>query len=266
MIPFRGRCHVYTQDAIRRLWDVLQALGSARFESLCDRCASDGYGSRLCRRGSSKNWHGSVYSSIEARMSRLKFRWWHGVAFYAGVQAAQLGMRLAVRKLREPESGTPRSSDRETYQAQWLPKFAPPPAAFPIAWTINSVSTIAGGLYVLNLPKKTPGRTLFVGSQLAAWVLFALFSTAYFELESPVNAAAVTAAYTGATGLSLYAALCRMQDKRAAASLLTTLAWLALANPLGLTQAAWNYDPFWKTGPFFEPPERWVKYGSTSQG
>jgi tryptophan-rich sensory protein len=206
-----------------------------------------------------KNRSGSSGNGIEAMMSERKFRWWHGVVFYAGVQAAQWGMRLAVRKLREQESGAPRSSDRETYRAQWLPKFAPPAAAFPIAWSINSLSTIAGGLYALNLPKKTPGRRLFLGSQLAAWVLFALFSTAYFELESPINAAAVTLAYTGVTGLSLQAAWCRMHDKRAAASLLTTLAWLALANPLGLTQAAWNYDPFWKAGPFLEPPADWVR-------
>jgi benzodiazapine receptor len=206
-----------------------------------------------------RNRSGNSRIGIEATMSNKKFRWWQGVAFYAGVQAAQWGLRLAVRKLREQENGTHRSNDPETYRAQRLPKYAPPPAAFPIAWSINSLSTIAGGLYVLNLHRRTPGRTQFLTSQAAAWVLFAAFSTAYFELESPINAAAVTAAYTAATTVSLHAACVKMQDKRAAASLLTTLAWLLLANPLGLTQAAWNYDPFWKAGPFLEPPAGWVR-------
>ncbi len=140
-----------------------------------------------------------------------------------------------------------------------LPIFAPPGAAFPIAWSINSASSIAGGLHVLNMPVETEGRTEFLRLQAAAWSLFALFETAYFGLRSPINAALVTFAYTGVTVASLDVALRRMEDRRVALSLATTLAWLALANPVAVAQAAWNYDPFWKAGPFGTPPPGWEK-------
>ena len=42
-------------------------------------------------------------------------------------------------------------------------------------------------------------------------------------------------------------------------SLAPTLAWLALANPVGITQALWNRDAFWKAGPFMQPDRRWLK-------
>lgn len=192
-------------------------------------------------------------------MSSTKYRWWHGVAFYAGVQMAQWGMRLAVRRVRKQSERAGRESDRDAYKGQKLPVFAPPGAAFPIAWSINSVSSIAGGLHVLNLPQNAPGRDDFLRLQATAWCLFSFFNTAYFELRSPINAALVTFAYSGVTVASLAVGVGRMEDRRAAWSLATTLAWLALANPLAVTQALWNRDPFWNAGPFLVPPPGWVK-------
>lgn len=192
-------------------------------------------------------------------MTSKKFRWWHGVAFYAGVQVAQWGLRLAVRRLRNEKGRGGRENDRESYRAQRLPVFAPPGVAFPIAWGINSVSLVASGLHVLNLPEDAAGRGEFLRLQATAWCLFALFNTAYFELRSPINAALVTFAYSGVTVASLAVAVSRMEDGCAARSLATTMAWLALANPLAVTQAAWNRDPFWNAGPFLAPPPGWEK-------
>lgn len=194
-----------------------------------------------------------------------KFRWWHGLAFYAGVQLAQLGLRsVAARCRAEKRRGTGKSADdRETHREMRLPVFAPPGWAYPVAWSINSVSLIAGGLYVLNLPTETEGRAEFLRWQAAAWGLFALFDTAYLELESPINAALVTFAYSGATVASLVAAQGRIEDRMqsrcAALSLATTLVWLVLSNPVAVAQAAWNHDPFWNAGPFLEPPKGWEK-------
>jgi len=196
-------------------------------------------------------------------MRRKRFQWWHGVAFYAGVQVAQWGLRVAARKLNEQRTRGrgPRShrGDRAMYRAQRLPVFAPPGAAFPIAWGINSVSAIAGGLYVLNLSRWKRGRKEFLCLQAGAWGLFTLFGPAYFGLRSPLNAAAVTFAYTGVTVASLNTALWKMKEPKAALSLATTLAWLAIANPVAVAQAAWNRDPFWQVGPFAVPPPGWEK-------
>ena len=180
-------------------------------------------------------------------MKTKRFRWWHGAAFYAGVQLASYALKAAARRsTNQPAS---READREFYREQRRPWFAPPPAAFPVAWGINSVSAIAGGLHVLNLPAGAEGRAEFLRLQAAAWVLFAAFDAAYFGLRSPVNAAAITLAYTAVTAASVDVALRRMKDRYAAASLATTAAWLALANPVGLSVAARNPDPFWKTEP-----------------
>lgn len=201
---------------------------------------------------------------ISNGMKRRQFHWWHGAAFFVGVRLAQLGLRAAAAKWTEsrapqrsgPEGG---ETERESYEKMRLPVFAPPGWAFPVAWSINSACLIAGGLHVLNRDSETPGRTEFLASQAAAWGLFALFDTAYFGLESPINAALVTFAYSGATVASLAAAQGKMKDTCATLSLATTLAWLALANPVAVAQAAWNRDPFWKAGPFMEPPSGWAK-------
>lgn len=199
-------------------------------------------------------------------MEKRRYRWWHGVIFYAGVQVAQMALRATVRRARNRQPIDARSEatgtrDRESYKSERLPVYAPPAIAFPIAWSINCASSIAGGLHVLNLPEETEGRVEFLRLQVSAWALFSLFNTAYFELRSPINAALVTFAYSAVTVTSLAVALRRMEDRTAAFSLATTIAWLMLANPLAATQAAWNHDPFWKAGPFLVPPQGWEKSG-----
>lgn len=176
-------------------------------------------------------------------LHRRKYRWWEGLLFYAGVQMTTVGVRSLVRRSRAARSG---SDDRKQYRNQRLPWFAPPAAAFPVAWTINSLCAIAGGLRVLNSSPRRPGRRGFLRSQAVAWGLYTIFTTAYFELDSPLNGAAVTAAYTAATAVSIRSAW-RMQDRAAIISLLPTAAWLTLANPLALHVAAANPDRFWQT-------------------
>lgn len=167
-----------------------------------------------------------------------RWRWWHGVALYAAVVGVQAALRAALG----PE-------DTAFYRRQRLPKFAPPPIAFPIAWGINSVGALYGLLHVANLPPQTPGRAAYLRAQGTAWVLFATFNAAYFGLRSPINAAIVTTLFTVTTATSLREAA-RMRDAKAALALVPTAAWLALANPLAIAQAARNHDEFWKMGPF----------------
>ena len=153
----------------------------------------------------------------------------------------------------------PREVDRRFYETERLPVFSPPGAAFPIAWGINSVAAIAGGLHVLNLPADSPGRMEFLRLQASAWGPYSTFSAAYFDLHSPINAALITLSYSLVTFLSVLVAVRRMRDSRAILSLAPTAVWLLIANPVGITQAAWNHDPFWNAGPFVEPDDSWVK-------
>ncbi|MEO6991227.1 MAG: TspO/MBR family protein [Candidatus Baltobacteraceae bacterium] len=190
---------------------------------------------------------------------KRQWKWWHGAVFYGGVLSAGAGLRRAAAALVRDRDDEETVADRAAYERERLPVFAPPGAAFPIAWGINSLCSIAGSLRVANLPLDTPGRAEYLRTQMLAWMLFATFEAAYFGLRSPINAAGVTVLYSAATGLSLYVALAKLREPIAAWSLAPTLAWLALANPVGLTQAAWNEDRFWRAGPFLEPPPNLLK-------
>ena len=185
-------------------------------------------------------------------MQSRKYRWWHGLAFYAGVQVARFGLKVLARGMTGNRKPASREEDREFYRSEKTPSFAPPPAAFPIAWGINSISAIKGAIHVLNLPPETEGRTEYLQLQAAAWALFAAFDAAYFEMRSPINAAAITLAYSVLTVASIDVAYRKMDDPAAARSLATTALWLAIANPVGILQAAWNHDEFWHAGPFLE--------------
>ncbi|HLH36760.1 MAG TPA: hypothetical protein VKX41_18955 [Alloacidobacterium sp.] len=68
-----------------------------------------------------------------------RFKRWHGLLFYAGVQLIGWGIRTAVRRV---NAYTRNEADREFYKRQRLPVFAPPGIAFPIAWSINSATAM----------------------------------------------------------------------------------------------------------------------------
>lgn len=198
-------------------------------------------------------------------MKKKHYSWRHALAFYAGVQIVQLALHGVARRMAGRSRAKTRIGNRGFYEAERLPVFAPPGVAFPVAWGINSISLVVGGLHVLNLPIETKGRREFLRSQAAAWALFALFEPAYFGLRSPINAAIVTFLYSAATGVSLHSAWRQMRDRRATFSLGTTVAWLALANPVGATQALWNRDSFWGIGPLTQPPKGWAEEPSRNK-
>lgn len=170
-----------------------------------------------------------------------RWKWWHGAAFLGGIGVMQAALMSTVRG----------SGSNELYKRSRLPKFAPPPAAFPIAWGINAVSLTAGLIRALNLPHDREGRDAYVRWQMAAWALFILFNPAYFGLRSPLNAAAITLLYSIATAESAAIALTDLKDAPVAYSLATTAAWLCLATPLSIVQAATNRDEFWGVDPLF---------------
>jgi tryptophan-rich sensory protein len=183
-----------------------------------------------------------------------KWRWYHGVAFYAGIQIATFGLAAIVKNIRGNDK-----SIEEFYNNQIQPIFAPPDWAFGPAWTINNVLTIWGLLRVLNMPKETAGRDAFLALQTATWLNFVIYSAASFSLRSNINGAVLTNLYFAFTLASLYVALARLKDTKTALSLSTLTVWLALASPLSLALAAWNGDEFYGIKPLTEPAPEWIK-------
>jgi tryptophan-rich sensory protein len=139
------------------------------------------------------------------------------------------------------------------------PIFQPPNWLFPIAWPINNVGQIYGGLRVLDRPHGTPGRTAYLALQGATWVDYVLFNAGYFGLRSTINSFALTAVYLALTVASLFVAVFRLRDWRVALSLATTLLWLCVALPSALAQLLWNRDSFYGVGPFAKPDRAWLR-------
>ncbi len=110
---------------------------------------------------------------------------------------------------------------------------------------MNSAGLIAASVRLLNLPARTPGRNELLRLQAAGWVLFASFDAAYFQLQSPINAAIVTLPYSVISWASLLTAVHRVHDHSVAWALAPTAVWTALAAPLSVAQACHNRDPFW---------------------
>lgn len=194
-----------------------------------------------------------------------KWKWYHGVLFYAGVQAATFGVSLLAKRFIGAKDANVRDSiisseeNDAFYNNLKQPVFAPPDWAFPVVWAINNASCIYGLLRVANMPEETEGRDAFLKLQFASWVEFCSFNAAFFGLKSPINAAAVTVSYAALTAASVYVATARLKDQRTALSLLTVSAWLALAAPTSIALAAWNEDEFYGAPALLDAPENWVK-------
>lgn len=194
-----------------------------------------------------------------------RWRWYHGAAFYAGVQAVSFGLgKLAQRAggTTTPtlgESLTGNDANNEFYNRLVQPVFAPADWVFAPVWTLNNALCIWGLLRALNMPHERPGRNAFVGLQLLVWACFTAFNATYFGLRSPINGAINTNIGLVATLASMYIAAARLKDGRVALSQSTILPWLVLASATATTVAAWNRDEFWDAGPLVEPAPRWRK-------
>lgn len=197
------------------------------------------------------------------RQAPRRWGWGHGAVFYASVQGLLFGLgwltrralgRTAPRGARDDAFG-----DNAYYNGLRQPSFAPPDWAFAPAWTVNNILAIRGLLWVLNMPAGASGRRAFLALQGVSWGAYCAFNAAFFGLRSPINAAVLTDANIGLTVASVWVALTRLKDPRAALSLSTLLPWLLLAGPTATALAAWNRDDLYRAGPFVEPPPGWVK-------
>lgn len=194
-----------------------------------------------------------------------RWRWYHGVAFYVGVQALSFGLSTLAQRLggqNKPQLGeslTGNSDNNDFYNRLRQPVFAPPDWSFAPVWVLNNVLCIWGGLRVLNMPKNTPGRSAFLSLQGIVWACFTVFSPLYFGMRSPINGAIDTNIGLVGTIASMYVAVTRLKDSRAVLSQSTILPWLVIAGATATTVAAWNRDEFYDAEPFVEPTPDWIK-------
>lgn len=200
-------------------------------------------------------------SQVVDRASK-RWRWYHGVLFYIGVQLLSAGLNALATAIRSGKALSPkRAYGGNTRWSDTLkrPIFQPPNWLFPIAWPVNNIGEIYGGLRVLDKPAGTPGRGAYLALQGATWADYVLFSAGYFGLRSTINSLLLTAAYLALTLASLFVAIFRLRDWHVALSLATTLAWLCVALPSAVAQALWNRDPFYHVGPFTKPSRALLK-------
>ena len=155
----------------------------------------------------------------------------------AGIAAAVMALPTLFRKRR-----TTRAEDDELYADFQQPKWAPPGWAFPVAWTVSTVSLAAAGAHLLLRPGH-PRRAELLAYLGLHSALYAPFSRVYFDERSPVLAAAWTTADLAVCHLAFYRAL--GVNGKVAAGFVPVNLWLTLAAPLSLYQAAANPDPIY---------------------
>lgn len=195
-------------------------------------------------------------------MAAPRWRWYHGVAFYAIVQALTFGLSGLTSVVSGKRGKTLREDffgDVNYFRELKQSVFSPPSWVFAPAWTINNISVILGTWRVLNMPKNAPGRDAFLALQGVSWLNYTVFNAAYFSLRSPINAFVLTLSMFVLTILSGFVAIFRLRDTWVALALATLFVWLLVALAAGTFQAAWNYDELYHTGPFFKVNKKLLK-------
>ena len=120
-----------------------------------------------------------------------------------------------------------------------VPAKAPPAWVFPTVWAGLNVLQVWADLRILN-NRAAPERKALLGLRAVSWLLYALFTPAFFRAKSPVAGEAVTLA-EGLTAGATVALLAR-SDPPAAAALIPLTLWTAYASLLGVDTASSNPD------------------------
>ena len=155
----------------------------------------------------------------------FRFKTWHAAVFLAGVSAL-----------------TALSSSKDA-RAYWSglnkPAKAPPGWMFPTVWGGLNLLQVWADLRILN-NRDAPDRKALLGLRAANWLLYALFTPAFFRAKSPVASEAITLA-EGVTAGAAVALLAR-NDPLAAAALTPLTLWTAYATLLRGGAASGNPD------------------------
>ncbi len=200
-------------------------------------------------------------TAVQATTERVtitppRWRWYHAAIFYGVVQVLAFGLSGLVSLARGNRGKSLREiifGDVSYFEHLKQAKITPPSWAFGPAWLVNNFTVLWGIWRVLNKPQQTPGWSAYLVLQGVSWVDFILFNAAYFSLRSPLNALVLTIVMFLLTIMSGMVALFRLKDTKVALSLATLFLWLIVALTAAIFQALWNYDDFYRVGPFLLP-------------
>ncbi|MEA5442518.1 TspO/MBR family protein [Cyanobium gracile] len=166
-----------------------------------------------------------------------RFRWWHGAAILVAANAISFWPAGVL-------------GDAAFYTSFCLPPYAPPDWLFAPLWLVLNITSLVALGRVANLDGPDGAarrRGLVLVSEAVGWLLFAVFTTFFFWLHSPVLAAVDTVAGLGVAAVSVVAAA--GLDRPAAGLIGLRLLWLLLASAVAVSVALHNVDPFLSAAP-----------------
>lgn len=156
----------------------------------------------------------------------IRFRPWHAAVFLGAVTAVSLA--------------SSRKGDKAYYRKLAKPPKAPPAWVFPVVWSGLNILQLYADLRILN--GKGPDRNKLIGLRGLNWLLYGLFTPAFFRARSPKLGEAVTLAEGVTAGATV--ALLAKRDPLAALALAPLTLWSAYAGMVGGEIAERNPDQF----------------------
>lgn len=174
---------------------------------------------------------------MSATAPARRFRWWHGAAILVAANAISFWPAGVL-------------GDAAFYTGFRLPPYAPPDWLFAPMWLVLNITSLVALARVANLDLEDGAgrrRGLVLVSEAVGWLLFAVFTTFFFWLHSPVLAAADTVAGLLVATVSVAAAA--SLDRPAAGLIGLRLLWLLLASAVAVSVAVNNVDPFLSAAP-----------------
>lgn len=163
-----------------------------------------------------------------SRLNRV-FPWWYAVIIFV--------IANAISILPAGYNG-----DEVFYNNFQRPSIAPPDWLFAPMWLFLNITSVIALWMVANSQPFTGRRRLFMVLECIVWVLFAIFNTVYFWMQSPILGAIDTALACAISLSSL--AICWNMNRRAALLVLPRVLWLLLATYVSSYIAFNNVDTF----------------------
>lgn len=173
----------------------------------------------------------NIQTSSQANAERPIFRWWHAAAIFA---AANLISALPAGY----------GGDDIFYNTFARPPLSPPDWLFAPMWLFLNITSLIALAIVVNSSARSTLRQGFLILEGIGWGLFAIFTTLYFWLQSPILGAIDTVAGL-VVGLGSLAC-CIAISRRAAFLILLRVLWLSLASYVSLYVALYNIDEFFR--------------------
>ncbi len=160
------------------------------------------------------------------------FLWWHAVVIFV--------IANLVSSLPAGYGG-----DKIFYNNFEQPPFSPPNWLFAPMWLFLNITSLIALSIVANSPERSTRRRMFLIFEGIGWVLFAIFTTLYFLMHSPILGAVDTVLGLAVGFASL--ACCASISQRATFFILLRVLWLCIASYVSVYVAAHNVDEFFRS-------------------